>query len=271
MVTFLFWNLKKRPLHKNIRRLVSVHEIDVLMFAEFSAEPVLLLKTLNRKDTSEFCHASGICRKIEIFTRFSKKFISPVYENDRLTIRHLNLQDMTDILLAVGHFPSKTYQSDMSQAFECSELSREIRQAEHEIGYSRTVMVGDFNMNPFEDGIVSANGFNAVMTRDIAGRRFRTVQNRKYPFFYNPMWNFFGDASPGRPPGTYYHSSSEHRNFFWNIFDQVLIRPDLTDSFSNEELKILESDGKTSFMTPYGIPDDRAVSDHLPILFRLRL
>ncbi len=178
---------------------------------------------------------------------------------------------MTDILLAVGHFPSKTYQSDISQAFECSELSREIRQTEQEIGHSRTIMVGDFNMNPFEDGIVSANGFNAVMTQGIAERKFRTVQNRKYPFFYNPMWGLFGDALPGRPPGTYYYAGSEHRSFFWNIFDQVLIRPDLMNSFRNEELKILGSDGNDSFMMSYGIPDSRAVSDHLPILFRLRL
>jgi len=271
MLTFLFWNLKKRPLQENIRRLVSLHKIDVLMFAEFSVEPDLLLRSLKRKGISGFCHAPGACRKMEIFTRFPAKFISPVYENDRLTIRHLCLKDITDILVAVGHFPSKTYQSDMSQAFECSELSREIRQAEQEIGHSRTILVGDFNMNPFEDGIVSAGGFNAVMTRGIAERKFRTVQNRKYPFFYNPMWGLFGDASPGRPPGTYYHSGSEHRNFFWNMFDQVLIRPDLTDSFRDEELRILGSDGHASFMTPYGIPNGRTLSDHLPILFRLRL
>ncbi len=88
MLTFLFWNLKKMPLQENIRRLVLAHEIDVLMFAEFSIEPVLLLSLLNKghKDTPEFCHAPGACRKIEIFSRFSKKFISPVYENDRLTI-----------------------------------------------------------------------------------------------------------------------------------------------------------------------------------------
>ena len=165
MLTFLFWDLKKKPLQENIRRLVSMHKIDVLMFAEFSVEPALMVKTLNRKNISEFCHAPGACRKVEIFTRFPAKFISPVYENDRLTIRHLCLKDMTDILVAVGHFPSKTYQSNTSQAFECSELSREIRQAEREIGHSRTILVGDFNMNPFEDGIVSAGGFNAVMTR----------------------------------------------------------------------------------------------------------
>ena len=269
-MTFLFWNLKKRNLHENIERLVSRYEIDVLMFAEFSTEPQLLLKTLN-PNMPEFHYIPGrICRKIEVFARFPHDFITTVYENDRLTIRHLKLQKMMDVLLAVGHFPSKNYWDDPSQASECVELSGEIREAEKGIGHSRTILVGDFNMNPFEAGIVNANGFNAVMSRSIAERNSRIVQNREYPFFYNPMWSLLGDASPG-PPGTYYRSGSEHRNFFWYMFDQVLIRPDLLSSFSNEELRILDSDGAASFMTSHGTPDGHAVSDHLPILFRLRL
>jgi len=269
MTTFLFWNLKKKPLQENIRRLALRHNIDVLMFAEFSIGPVGLLKVLNR-NTADFFYAPGNCLKIEIFTRFIDDFIKPVYESDRLTVRHLKLPAMMDILLAVSHFPSKNHWKDSSQAFECAELSEEIRRIEKDVGHSRTVLVGDFNMNPFENGLVSANGFNAVMSRHIAEKKSRVVQDRAYPFFYNPMWSLFGDASPG-PPGTYYNSRSEHISFFWYMFDQVLIRPDLLDSFSNKDLEILDSDGEISFLTKNGIPDDRIVSDHLPIIFKLRL
>jgi hypothetical protein len=149
MTTFLFWNLKKNPLQENIRRLASRHNIDVLMFAEFSIGPVGLLKVLNR-NAADFFYAPGNCLKIEIFTRFSDDFIKPVSESDRLTVRHLKLPAMTDILLAVSHFPSKKHWKDSSQASECAELSREIRRIEKEVGHSRTVLVGDFNMNPFE-------------------------------------------------------------------------------------------------------------------------
>jgi hypothetical protein len=125
-------------------------------------------------------------------------------------------------------------------------------------------------LNPFESGLLSGNGFNAVMSRHIAEKKSRVVQGRTYPFFYNPMWSLFGDASPG-PPGTYYNSRSEHISFFWYMFDQVLIRPDLLGSFSNKDLSILDSDGEISFLTKNGIPDGRMVSDHLPIIFKLRL
>ncbi len=270
MITFLFWNLKKKYLIHNIKNLSLQHEIDVFMFAEFSIEPDMMLNILNNKKSCEFYYAPGLCSKIKIFTKFSSDFITSVYDSDRITIRHLKLPNMKDILLAVSHFPSKMNWSDSSQASECMEMSKEIRDIEQQIGHSRTVFVGDFNMNPFEDGVVSANGFNAVMTRRIAERKSRIVQNREYPFFYNPMWSIFGDGSPG-PPGTYYYNSSQHKNFFWNMFDQVLIRPDLLSCFRNEELKIIDSDGNISFMTSHGIPDDCVASDHLPILFKLRL
>ncbi|OQY55736.1 MAG: hypothetical protein B6245_19395 [Desulfobacteraceae bacterium 4572_88] len=84
---------------------------------------------------------------------------------------------------------------------------------EKEIGHSGTVFIGDLNMNPFEEGMVNANGLNGVMARGIAERKTRTVLEERYPFFYNPMWSFLGDASPG-PPGTYCYSGSERTAFF---------------------------------------------------------
>ena len=57
---------------------------------------------------------------------------------------------------------------------------------------------------------------------------------------------------------------------FWNMFDQVLIRPELLDRFCNEDLEILETDGKKSLVNPSKTPRKK-ISDHLPILFRLSL
>jgi hypothetical protein len=125
-------------------------------------------------------------------------------------------------------------------------------------------------MNPFEDGVVSANGLHGVMTRSIAEKRTRVVQSQEYPFFYNPMWGLLGDSTPGSP-GTFYYSGAEHRTYFWNMFDQVLIRPDLLPLFDNEELEIPESDGEVSFLSDKDLPDKNVASDHLPVTFKLAL
>lgn len=272
MVSFLFWNLNGKPLQEVVTNLACQYDIDVIILAECS-KPLEILKSLNQGEQSDYFYSPDIdCGKIEIFSRFSCEFITPVPVCDKnyLTIRHLKLAGLIDILLAAIHFPSKLYCSEDSQSAECMKLSDLIRDIENQVGHSRTILIGDLNMNPFENGVVCANGLHGVMSRRIAEKKARTVQGQKYPFFYNPMWNFFGDVTPG-PPGTYFYSRPEQKVFFWNTYDQVLIRPELLPYFSNEDLEILISDGKQSLVTDKGLPDKNRASDHLPILFRIRI
>ena len=205
-----------------------------------------------------------------IYTRFSSEYLQKRFDDSRLTIRQLRLPGRDEILLAALHHPSKLHWSNASQSAECYRVSSTIRGVEEEVGHRRTVLVGDFNMNPFEDAMVAATGLNAVMARMIAARETRTVLAHEYPFFYNPMWGHFGDAMEG-PSGTFYDGRSEHVTYFWNMFDQVLIRPELLRMFRNEALRILSVSGERSLLTAKGLPDASAASDHLPLLFRLDL
>lgn len=253
-----------------IKNLADRYGVDVFMFAECEIPPADLLKTLNQ-DTVVYEYAQNIgCQKITFFTRFSTDFLRIRRENSRMTIRHLALPGLKDVLLGVLHLPSKLYWRDASQSSECYEVSRMIQETELQVGHSRTILVGDFNMNPFEEGFVSAVGLNAVMCKGIAQREARTVQGKLYPFFYNPMWSHIGDETPG-PPGTYYRSSSEHVNYFWNAFDQVLVRPHLLRYLDRDFVEVLKSDGVRPLLTTNGLPDSSLASDHLPILFRLNL
>lgn len=141
---------------------------------------------------------------------------------------------------------------------------------EQKVKHSRTILVGDLNMNPFEDGVVSALGLHSVMTRKIAAKEKRIVQKSEYPYFYNPMWGLWGDGTDG-PAGTYYESRAEHVCHFWNMFDQVLVRPSLFSAFSNKDLKILMHDGTDPLINKHELPDEKHASDHFPILFKLNL
>lgn len=105
------------------------------------------------------------------------------------------------------------------------------------------------------------------MSKGVALRESRRVQDRDYDFFYNPMWSHFGD-SRGRPCGTHYYEKAEHVNYFWNIFDQVLLRPHLLAGFS-DDLQILTKAGDTSLLDRNGRPNRDVASDHLPLIFGL--
>lgn len=272
MTTFLFWNLGRRALGNVLANIAQHNDVHVILLVECQETPTQILLALNRGEDQayHYCPGNGGCDRVEVFTRFPGQFIKTVAEAARSSIRHLVLPGLTDILVAVAHLPSKYHSDPDSQIGHCLDLTQQINAAEHDIGHRRTILVGDLNANPFEPGVMSAYGLHGVMCRPIAERRQRVIQGKPYAFFYNPMWSLFGDHAAG-PPGTYYYDSSDFSEFFWHMFDQVLIRPELLGRFRNESLQIVTSDGHVSFLSESGRPDVTVGSDHLPLIFSLTL
>lgn len=271
MVTFMFWNLNLQPLHKVLARLLEAKSVNVLILAESPYEPSELVQYVRDISglTYHFAESFG-CRRVHIFTTFPDEVFSPRHEKNTFTIRTLSLPDKVPVILAATHFPSKLHWGPESQSVECQRLGEWIRRVEDEQGHKNTVLVGDLNMNPFEDGVVGAAGLHGVMSRSVAKAGSRQVQEEMYPYFYNPMWSLYGDSSPG-PPGTYFHRDGQQIVYFWNMFDQVLVRPALLPRFDNNHLEVVTTDGSTSFLSANGRPDPSVASDHLPILFQLAL
>ncbi len=270
MISVLFWNVGRLSRYSAIAHLAQANEVDILLLAEVVDEHSVLLEELN-KPQRNYSFSPGIANtKVLAFTRFPDRFFSPSWETDRLTIRRLTLPGVEEVLLAVVHFPSKLHWSERGQAMECAVLGAQIREEEARAGHQRTVLVGDLNMNPFESGMVSANGLHAVMDRRVARESSRVVQGKEYPFFYNPMWGLLGDGSRG-PSGTYFLRQAEQEVYFWNMFDQVLVRPALLDHFDFNDVAILDHTGAESLVNDSGVPDRNVGSDHLPVHFRLNL
>ncbi len=145
-----------------------------------------------------------------------------------------------------------------------------IEQFEAQLGHRRTVLVGDLNMDPFESGVVAADGLHAVMSRHVAGGRYREVGGEIRHFFYNPMWGHFGDRPPS-PPGTFFRAADGQTSYFWHMFDQMLIRPDLLSYFNDADLTVVTRIGDQSLLAASHRPDAQTFSDHLPIVFQLTL
>jgi hypothetical protein len=159
-------------------------------------------------------------------------------------------------------------QDDRAALAGCT--ARLIAEVEQSAGHTRTLVIGDFNMNPFESGMVSSEGFHAILDRRIAMRGHRTVQKRRRPFFYNPMWRFMNDD---RAPacGSHFYQKSKPLCHFWNTFDQVLIRPDLLPVFDDAGLSLIDVIGGESLLDERGRPNKLQHSDHLPIHLNLNL
>lgn len=271
-MNFLFWNINRKPLQDLLAVLVREHSIDILILAECEINDVTLLETLNENQSPKFGIALNYIpsQRIKIFTTLPRDSFQPLRDEGNAAFRRLRPPIGEEILLVAVHLSSKMHLSDAEQAFNATRLGRSIREVELELGHTKTLVVGDLNMNPFEHGLVAADAFHAVMTKDIALRNSRTVSGEEKMFFYNPMWGLFGDNSRG-VAGTYYYGSGNQINYFWNIFDQVLLRPTLIPFFNEENLHVVSVVGDKSLLDERGFPCSSFASDHLPILFQLAI
>jgi hypothetical protein len=170
----------------------------VVILLECHIEPDDVLDCLNRGAGAVFYHADADSRHgipsgtIRIFTRFSPDILPSLLDGPRFTIRHLQIPGQIEVIVAAVHFTSKLYSRDDDQVFDCTVLARRIQEAENQAGHDRTILIEDFNMNPFEPGVVGAAGLNATMVLRQARKGSRTVQGQDYRFFYNPIWGHFG-------------------------------------------------------------------------------
>ncbi len=268
MLTFLFWNLKQARADI-LANLVKRNAVDVVMLAECPMSPALVLTALN-ESSADYFFVRTDCPKIHIYTRFSELYAPPLSEGEDYSIRRIALPGRPDILLCVVHFPSKLFRTPADQTAFAADFSNKVL-APVEKDHARTVLVGDLNMNPYEVGMVQHNGLHAVVTREIASREPRTVKFEGNRFFYNPMWRHFGEQAEGHA-GTYYLRSPKTRADYWNIYDQVLIRPELLPCFRDDELAIIHHDVDLNVsLLRNGKPDHEMISDHLPIVFRLHI
>ena len=81
MITFLFWNVNRKPLESNIASIARNFDVDFLLFVEFEIEPSIMLSSLNSFGKADYFYIPKIgCDKVEIFSRFPDRFIKTRYE-----------------------------------------------------------------------------------------------------------------------------------------------------------------------------------------------
>ena len=267
MATFLFWNINRKPLSARIALLAAGNAVDVVILAECEVEPSEVVASLNSLGYG-WEPLPSVDNGIRVFSRLSDITWHLSLSDAHYSIYRIESRLFPYCFIAATHLLSKLHSDKQDQELGVRSLMTDIRSLERKMQPTRTILVGDLNMNPFEDGITGADSIHGVMSHSVAIAEERIVQRKKYDYFYNPMWGLFGDRTPG-PPGTYFAGSTGAISHFWHMLDQVLVRPSLMGKLS--EVRILDSDGTQSLLTKSGQPDSKNGSDHLPLLFRIAL
>jgi len=256
----VFWNICKKVDVGPVVDLIDKVRPDLLFLAECTDEVIEGLQERN----NHFVNLPPFAKttKVKCFNVRQHLSCRCILEaGDRLTFYRIEFESLKCVIGAL-HLIPMNHTDDFFQVGESTEYLKIIDQMEIENG-KHTILVGDFNMNPFDAGMVVPYAFNSVCCPKIACEITRTVQQREYSYFFNPTWKVYDDKGTGVYGSYYYPSPSGKRAFHWNNFDQALIRPQLLAKYECD-FQLLHS------IVDYDITKTNRYSDHYPIMLELR-
>lgn len=279
MATFGFWNVDLLHNVEGDTREIAQHAADFTV--EYSLDILCLIECITPADTLASTVSSGETyypissgRRFKVIARFDPIYmerLSPPVPNERFDIWHLHLPLQESVIVGAVHGLDKRNNSISKQELFLQQFLAALTYFEGKLGHDRTLVFGDLNSNPFESPVASAICMNAVSSGAIALGKPRKMLGQTYPFFYNPMWNLYGDLRGGAAPGTYFYHGSDPHELYWHMLDQVLLRPSLMDRLNINSLDIVTSIGGKQLLSSKGVPDRRRFSDHLPVIFEVDL
>ena len=285
---FLFWNINltnkgKEPKNllekqKNIAEVLSWitenHGINFVLLAETQRiNSSQLLKILNQSGKGNFKYRNN--EEIKRFMAFdnlpNENVIQSTDRKGRITSFYYDLNG-NKFLLNLVHLRDQFFNTITTLNSHAQQHATRINLLEESTESENTIVVGDFNLNPYDDGMINANAFNAIMSKRVIKRsESRNFGENEYKYFYNPSWNLLGKWNGEDILGTYYHDNTGEVNLsYWHVLDQLLIRGKIIETFHEEDFKIIYEvpDHK---IIKNGIPNKDEYSDHLPIVFTLVL
>lgn len=251
-MNIVFWNTNKKSINEKLKELIIEKQCDIIALAEYNDDENNLINELYDNNIN--------IKKAEIYScdrvclLYNEKIDVSIEDDNKYYLSYNIVKDNKKFKLFIVHLPSKMWSQDNGEKARIQ--IREIKENIHE--RDNVIILGDFNVNPFEDVMISADSLSAL---PIMNQEVRTVVGKEFVNMYNPMWNLFGDFDG--IPGTYYYN----QNHYWNMFDQVILSYSMRKYFNKDTLQIIDRIGENKLIKNGKV--DKNISDHLPIYFEL--
>lgn len=265
-INILFWNINKKTLYEPLEMITQQYELDVIILCEYEKIDLEYLQRKLNYSGKIFKVGNNVIGGRTVLLHDVNKIITCILDSKYYSAFKINI-DKEEILLFTVHLPSKLIYAPGDQFSKAIQCNREIQQIEKKLNINNTIVIGDFNMNPFEEGMVSSDSFHGTMFKDEAIKKERTVLGELKKYFYNPMWSYMGN-SYNPVVGTYYYKDNRTVCYHWNTFDQILLRPSLIKGFSLDDINIINYIHGIELIKN-NKPNKKQYSDHLPILLRI--
>lgn len=258
----LYWNTKNLTDFKFINDLLEFCNPDFMFLSELDKKIIEDNEIALDKIEYEYYPNPG-CSRIIILKKKKLKCNLGIQTNYYTT---LYVPDF-DIHISSVHLPSQMFNSyDGLKNF-----LRNMRiNIDTKIGQSndtKILIIGDFNVNPFEKPMIDFDGFSATNTKNFRNKVTNLTDEKT--LYYNPTWilysnnNFPGTKYFARPSGSSFDILEHH------FLDQVILSKKLLQSIKNEDIKLIYKTNINEYFDP--IKNSIKISDHIPLQYQLTL
>lgn len=261
-MNLIYWNTNKINTVDAIIDICLTESPDIFFLSEIDDKIIDDSKTELSKINYLHIKNPG-CERVKILAK-DKININLTFQSKYYT--SLIIPDLNLNVISV-HLPSLMFQHLKSLKAFIREFRNEI---DLNIGNStdeNIIIIGDFNVNPFDEAMIDFDGFSA--SNSTITRKKITHLGKTKEMYYNPTWKLYNNTTfPGtkyfkRPSGSSYDVLEHH------FLDQVVISRKLLADIKTENIKtinktksyIFNEDGKNKIQE----------SDHLPLSYTINL
>lgn len=267
---FLFWNIQKKDsFFETIADICVEHSIDVLGLAEFPKDKANDLISAFKFKGLDISFVENVKYKVAVFHRIGANIYNK-FEGEFVCALEAMINGIP-YSIVFCHLHSKNMASDDDTTnrarFFCEDL---VDYENNIVSHCRTIVAGDFNMNPYDSGMISASAFNAMNSISVSKRGERQLMGKSFRFFYNPTWNLHGDKGKETPAASYYYDKADFDQYYWHMLDQVIIRPEVIPHFIFDDFRILYKGANYNLVLDDNRINETEYSDHLPISFTIK-
>lgn len=274
MLNILFWNLNRKKNTEHIINCIVENNVDIAVFAEYKDKDgkVMIIDTaaIEHGLGSMYAWISGVepDGKVILLAKKTIGEVRKIQQDDRSRYSlYIVSTAVKNYLLAAAHLEDRL--SDPYSANRKKTIGRlvsEIKSNEEILRIENTIVIGDFNANPYDEELLDKDAFNAVLFKPIIKTsEFTSPEGDRIKRFYNPIIHYLSESTE-MYGSHYYDGNTKHWTPYWHCLDQVLVRKNLVDLI--QEVKYLKRIGDESLLNRSKKPDER-ISDHLPLLVTL--
>ena len=260
-MNLIYWNTNKGTDFGPILDICITESPDIIFLSEIKDETIDLAKKELSKINYEQIKNPG-CDRVKII---SKKGIQLT-----LSIQNKYYTSLFSPILNLNiisvHLPSQMFQHLKALKAFIRNFREEIDQNLGTSEEESILIIGDFNVNPFDEAMIDFDGFSA--TNSVIARKKITNLKKTKELYYNPTWGLYSNNDfPGtkyfkRPSGSSYDILEHH------FLDQVVISRKLLNRLTSQTIKtinksnnyIFREEGKNLIQE----------SDHLPLSYTLK-